>query len=93
MLNPPHLPESLEAAHGGWMEIAFIGDEDGHEITDPFLDTIGHVFKPGDIVFLLVSSFIDYDEVFTHAEANGFNYEVVVQELYPCETLTVLTLE
>ncbi|MFC7128182.1 HemK2/MTQ2 family protein methyltransferase [Haloferax chudinovii] len=90
--NPPYLPEDLEAARDDWMEVALTGGEDGREIIDPFLDTVGRVLKPGGTVFLLVSSFTGYDEVLARAEANGFGHEVVVRESYPYETLTVLAL-
>ncbi|ELZ94171.1 methyltransferase [Haloferax mucosum ATCC BAA-1512] len=91
--NPPYLPEDLEAARDDWMEVALTGGEDGREIIDPFLDTVGRVLKPGGEVFLLVSSLTGYDEVLARAESNGFSHEVVVQESYPYETLTVLALE
>ncbi|KAB1193879.1 methyltransferase [Haloferax sp. MBLA0076] len=91
--NPPYLPEDLEAARDDWMEVALTGGEDGREIIDPFLDTVGRVLKPDGEVLLLVSSLTGYDAVLARAEANGFGHDVVVQESYPYETLTVLALK
>ncbi|KAB1188086.1 MULTISPECIES: HemK2/MTQ2 family protein methyltransferase [Haloferax] len=91
--NPPYLPEDLEAARDDWMEVALTGGKDGREIINPFLDTVGRVLKPGGEVYLLVSSLTGYDEVLARAEENGFGHEVVVQESYPYETLTVLALK
>ncbi|KTG27518.1 HemK2/MTQ2 family protein methyltransferase [Haloferax profundi] len=91
--NPPYLPEDLEAARDDWMEVALTGGEDGREIIDPFLDTVGRVLKPDGEVLLLVSSLTGYDEVLARAEANGFGHDVVVQESYPYETLSVLALK
>ena len=91
--NPPYLPEDLEAARDDWMEVALTGGETGREIIDPFLDTVGRVLKPDGVVFLLVSSFTGYDEVLARAERNGFDHDVVVQESYPYETLSVLALK
>ncbi|WP_416841035.1 HemK2/MTQ2 family protein methyltransferase [Haloferax sp. DFSO52] len=91
--NPPYLPEDLEAARDDWMEVALTGGETGREIIDPFLDTVGRVLKPDGVVFLLVSSLTGYDEVLARAKKNGFGHEVVVQESYPYETLSVLALK
>lgn len=91
--NPPYLPEDLEAARDDWMEVALTGGETGREIIDPFLDTVGRVLESDGVVFLLVSSLTGYGEVLARAEANGFDHDVVVQESYPYETLSVLALK
>ena len=91
--NPPYLPADPDAERDDWMETALTGGEDGRAVIDPFLDAVGRVLKPDGEALLLVSSLSGYDDVLDRAEANGFSHEVVVQESYPFETLTVLALK
>ncbi|ELZ83104.1 methyltransferase [Haloferax elongans ATCC BAA-1513] len=91
--NPPYLPADPDAERDDWMETALTGGEDGRAVIDPFLDAVGRVLKPEGEALLLVSSLSGYDDVLDRAEANGFSHEVVVQESYPFETLTVLALK
>jgi len=90
--NPPYLPTDPENEWDDWMEQALSGGESGRELVDPFLDTVGRVLAPGGVVLLLVSSLTGYDAVIDRAEACGFTHEVVVEESYPFESLSVVAL-
>jgi release factor glutamine methyltransferase len=90
--NPPYLPTDPENEWDDWMEQALSGGESGRELVDPFLDTVGRVLAPGGVVLLLVSSLTGYDAVIDRAEASGFAHEVVVEESYPFESLSVVAL-
>ncbi|RLM89884.1 methyltransferase domain-containing protein [Halobellus sp. Atlit-38R] len=90
--NPPYLPTDPENEWDDWMEQALSGGESGRELVDPFLDTVGRVLAPGGVVLLLVSSLTGYDAVIDRAEACGFAHEVVVEESYPFESLSVVAL-
>ena len=59
---------------------------------EPVLDTVGRVLAPGGTVLLLVSSLAGYDAVVSHAEARGFTVGKAVEESYPFETLTVVSM-
>ena len=90
--NPPYLPTDPDNEWDDWMERALSGGTTGREIIEPFLADIGRVLAPGGDVFLLVSSLTGYDETVALIGANGFDYEVVLEESYPFETLSVLRL-
>ncbi|RLM57661.1 methyltransferase domain-containing protein [Halobellus sp. Atlit-31R] len=90
--NPPYLPTEPDNEWDDWMERALSGGESGRKLVDPFLDTVGRVLAPGGIVILLVSSLTGYDAVIERAEDRGFDHEVVVEESYPFESLSVLAL-
>ncbi|MFA1611546.1 HemK2/MTQ2 family protein methyltransferase [Halobellus rubicundus] len=90
--NPPYLPTDPDNEWDDWMERALSGGESGRELVDPFLDSVGRVLAPDGVVLLLVSSLTGYDEVLEHAADCGFAHEVVVEESYPFETLTVVAL-
>ncbi|MGQ4555017.1 HemK2/MTQ2 family protein methyltransferase [Halobellus sp. GM3] len=90
--NPPYLPTDPDNEWDDWMERALSGGESGRELIDPFLDSVGRVLAPGGVVLLLVSSLTGYDGVVEYAAARGFAHEVVVEESYPFETLSVLAL-
>jgi release factor glutamine methyltransferase len=74
------------------MERALSGGESGRELIDPFVASVGRVLAPGGVVLLLVSSLTGYDAVLDHARAAGFDADVVVEESYPFETLSVVAL-
>ncbi|WP_336025133.1 HemK2/MTQ2 family protein methyltransferase [Halobellus salinisoli] len=90
--NPPYLPTDPEREWDDWMERALSGGESGRELIEPFLETVGRALAPNGVALLLVSSLTGYEEVLAHAEACGFDHEVVVEESYPFETLSVLAL-
>ena len=91
--NPPYLPTDPDNEWDDWMEHALSGGESGRELIEPFLADVGRVLAPGGVVLLLVSSLTGYDEVLSLVEDAGFSHEVVVEESFPFETLTVLRLE
>jgi release factor glutamine methyltransferase len=90
--NPPYLPTDPENEWDDWMEQALSGGETGRELVDPFIDSVGRVLAPGGVVLLLVSSLTGYEAVLDRAESRGFTHEVVVEESYPFETLSVVAL-
>ncbi|MDB2240209.1 class I SAM-dependent methyltransferase [Halorubrum ezzemoulense] len=90
--NPPYLPTDPENEWSDWMEHALSGGESGRELIEPFLADVGRVLAPGGVVLLLVSSLTGYEEVLALIEDAGFDHEVVVEESFPFETLTVLAL-
>lgn len=90
--NPPYLPTDPENEWGDWMERALSGGESGRELIEPFLETVDRVLTPDGVALLLVSSLTGYDEVLDYAAACGFAHEVVVEESYPFESLSVLAL-
>ncbi|WP_144903335.1 HemK2/MTQ2 family protein methyltransferase [Halobellus captivus] len=90
--NPPYLPTDPDNEWDDWMERALSGGESGRELIDPFLDSVGRALAPDGVVLLLVSSLTGFDAVVEYAEARGFDREVVVEESYPFETLSVLAL-
>ena len=90
--NPPYLPTDPENEWDDWMERALSGGESGRELIDPFLEAVGRVLAPGGVVLLLVSSLTGYDAVLDRVDACGFDHEVVVEESYPFESLSVLAL-
>ncbi|WP_152041829.1 HemK2/MTQ2 family protein methyltransferase [Salinigranum salinum] len=92
LFNPPYLPTDPDNEWDDWMERALSGGESGRAVIDPFLDTVGRVLAPDGRVLLLVSSLTGYDEVLAHARDRGFRAEKAVEESYPFEVLTVVSL-
>jgi release factor glutamine methyltransferase len=92
LFNPPYLPTDPDNEWDDWMEHALSGGESGRELIDPFLDRVGRVLAPDGVVLLLVSSLTGYEAVVERAESNGFSVQTAVQESYPFETLTVISL-
>ncbi|MFW5917707.1 MAG: HemK2/MTQ2 family protein methyltransferase [Halorubrum sp.] len=90
--NPPYLPTDPEYEWDDWMELALSGGESGRELIEPFLADVGRVLAPGGVVLLLVSSLTGYDEVLALIDEAGFDHDVVVEESFPFETLSVLRL-
>jgi release factor glutamine methyltransferase len=90
--NPPYLPTDPENEWDDWMERALSGGESGRELIEPFLDVVERVLAPGGTVLLLVSSLAGYDAVLEYAGDRGFDSDVVVEESYPFETLSVVAL-
>ncbi|EMA66515.1 methyltransferase [Halorubrum aidingense JCM 13560] len=90
--NPPYLPTDPDNEWDDWMEHALSGGESGRELIEPFLADVGRVLAPEGVVLLLVSSLTGYDAVLELIEASGFDHEVVVEDSFPFETLTVLRL-
>ncbi|WP_115864345.1 HemK2/MTQ2 family protein methyltransferase [Halorussus litoreus] len=92
LFNPPYLPTDPEVERDDWMEVALSGGEDGLAVVEPFLDAVGRVLTPEGVVYLLVSSLADVDEVVERAAARGFSAVALRDESFPFETLTVLKL-
>ncbi|MFB6125927.1 MAG: HemK2/MTQ2 family protein methyltransferase [Halolamina sp.] len=92
VFNPPYLPTDPDHEWDDWMETALSGGESGRELIAPFLDDVSRVLAPGGCVLLLVSSLAGYDAVVDLAAAAGFDHEVVRQESFPFETLSILKL-
>ncbi|MFD1569129.1 HemK2/MTQ2 family protein methyltransferase [Halorubrum laminariae] len=90
--NPPYLPTDPDNEWDDWMEHALSGGETGRELIEPFLADVGRVLAPAGVVLLLVSSLTGYDEVLALVDNAGFDHEVVDEESFPFETLTVLAL-
>ncbi|SEH62730.1 release factor glutamine methyltransferase [Halopenitus malekzadehii] len=90
--NPPYLPTDPDNEWDDWMETALSGGRTGRELIEPFLDDVGRVLTPGGCVLLLVSSLTGYEAVIDRVEAAGFSHEVVREESYPFETLSILRL-
>ena len=92
LFNPPYLPTDPDNEWSDWMERALSGGESGRAVIEPFLDTVGRVLAPGGRVLLLVRSLTGYETVLDHARDRGFSPEKAVEESYPFETLTVVSL-
>ncbi|KTG08655.1 methyltransferase [Haloprofundus marisrubri] len=92
LFNPPYLPTDPDNEWSDWMEVALSGGESGRELIDPFVDDVGRVLADGGQALLLVSSLSGYDEVVERAEDQGFDVDVVAEESYPFETLSILRL-
>jgi release factor glutamine methyltransferase len=92
LFNPPYLPTAPDAEFDDWMERALSGGTDGRAVVDPFVDAVGRVLRPGGAAFLLVSTFTGLDAVRDRAAAAGLAVDVVREESYPFETLSVLAL-
>jgi release factor glutamine methyltransferase len=90
--NPPYLPTDPDNEWDDWMEAALSGGRTGRELIEPFLDDVGRVLAPDGRVLLLVSSLTGYEAVIDRVEAAGFEHEVVREESYPFETLSILRL-
>ncbi|WP_172861713.1 HemK2/MTQ2 family protein methyltransferase [Halopenitus persicus] len=90
--NPPYLPTDPDNEWDDWMETALSGGRTGRELIEPFLADVGRVLTPGGRVLLLVSSLTGYEAVIDRVEAAGFAHEVVREESYPFETLSILRL-
>jgi release factor glutamine methyltransferase len=92
LFNPPYLPTDPENEWDDWMETALSGGETGRELIEPFLDDVERVLAPEGIVLLLVSSLAGYEEIRGRAADAGFDDEVVREESFPFETLSILRL-
>jgi release factor glutamine methyltransferase len=92
LFNPPYLPTDPDNAWDDWMERALSGGESGRDVIEPFLDSVGRVLAPGGRVLLLVSSLTGYETVLDYARERGFSTEKAVEESYPFETLTVVSM-
>ena len=90
--NPPYLPTDPENEWDDWMEHALSGGETGRAVIEPFVAEVGRVLAPGGVVLLLVSSLTGYDAVIDLIEGAGFDHEVVREESFPFESLSVLAL-
>jgi release factor glutamine methyltransferase len=90
--NPPYLPTDPDNEWDDWMEHALSGGESGRELIEPFLADVGRILAPGGVVLLLVSSLTGYEEVLALVDEAGFAHEVVVEDSFPFETLSVLAL-
>jgi release factor glutamine methyltransferase len=90
--NPPYLPTDPNNEWDDWMERALSGGESGRAVIEPFLGAVGRVLAPEGRVLLLVSSLAGYETVLDHARARGFAVEKALEESYPFETLTVVTM-
>jgi release factor glutamine methyltransferase len=92
LFNPPYLPTDPDNAWDDWMERALSGGKSGRDVIEPFLDGVGRVLAPGGRVLLLVSSLTGYETVLDYAHERGFSTEKAVEESYPFETLTVVSM-
>ncbi|MFC4450335.1 HemK2/MTQ2 family protein methyltransferase [Halorussus aquaticus] len=92
LFNAPYLPTDPDEERDDWMEVALSGGEDGREVIEPFLESVGRVLDPDGAVYLLVSSLTGVDEVAELAAAEGFSAVALRDESFPFETLTVLKL-
>ena len=90
--NPPYLPTPEDGPWDDWMEVALSGGEDGREVIEPFLDSVGRVLAPDGAVYLLVSSLTGVEEVVQLAADEGLSAVALQDESFPFETLTVLKL-
>ncbi len=91
--NPPYLPTDPDNEWDDWMERALSGGESGRELIEPFLADAGRVLAPGGSVVLLVSSLTGYEEVIGLAADAGFSHEVILEESFPFETLSVVRFD
>lgn len=92
LFNPPYLPTDPDNEWNDWLESALSGGETGRALVEPFVADVGRVLAPGGCVLLLVSSLAGFEEVLDRIEAAGFAHEVVREESFPFETLSVLKL-
>jgi release factor glutamine methyltransferase len=92
LFNAPYLPTDPDDERDDWMEVALSGGEDGREVIEPFLDSVGRVLAPDGAVYLLVSSLTGVEDVVELAAAEGFSAVALQDESFPFETLTVLKL-
>jgi release factor glutamine methyltransferase len=92
LFNAPYLPTDPDDERDDWMEVALSGGEDGREVIEPFLDSVGRVLTPDGAVYLLVSSLTGVEEVVQLAADEGFSAVALQDESFPFETLTVLKL-
>jgi len=107
LFNPPYLPTDTDERGSSssptrsndpdderddWMEVALSGGEDGLDVVEPFVASVGRVLAPGGAVYLLVSSLAGVDEVVELAAAEGFSAVALRDESFPFETLTALKL-
>jgi release factor glutamine methyltransferase len=92
LFNAPYLPTDPDDERDDWMEVALSGGEDGREVIEPFLDSVGRVLAPDGAVYLLVSSLTGVEEVVQLAADEGFSAVALQDESFPFETLTVLKL-
>lgn len=92
LFNPPYLPTLPADEWGDWMEVALSGGEDGRDVVEPFLESVGRVLAPGGFVLLLVSSLTGVESVAELAGEGGFSSVALRTDSYPYETLTVLKL-
>jgi release factor glutamine methyltransferase len=90
--NPPYLPTDPDVEWDDWMEHALSGGPSGREVIEPFIDSLNRVLAPDGIGLVLVSSLAGYEEVIRYIETAGFEHSVVIEESYPFETLSILTL-
>ena len=90
--NPPYLPTDPENEWDDWMERALSGGETGRAVIEPFVADVGRVLAPDGVVLLLVSSLAGYNAVIDLIAAAGFDHEVVREESFPFESLSVLRL-
>jgi release factor glutamine methyltransferase len=93
VFNPPYLPTDPDEAGDDWMEVALSGGEDGREVIDPFLESVGRVLAPDGYVLLLVSTLTNLEAVRETAAGVGFSAKTVREESYPFERLTVERLD
>lgn len=92
LFNPPYLPTHPENEWDDWMEVALSGGESGRAVIEPFLESVGRVLVANGVGLLLVSSLTDFGTVIEYAERNGFETNVVAEESFPFETLSVVKL-
>jgi release factor glutamine methyltransferase len=107
LFNPPYLPTDTDERGSSsnptrsndpdderddWMEVALSGGEDGLDVVEPFVASVGRVLAPGGAVYLLVSSLAGVDEVVELAAAGGFSAVALRDDSFPFETLTALKL-
>jgi len=92
LFNAPYLPTDPDDERDDWMAVALSGGEDGREVIEPFLDSVGRVLAPDGAVYLLVSSLIGVGAVVQLAADEGFSAVALQDESFPFETLTVLKL-
>jgi release factor glutamine methyltransferase len=92
LFNAPYLPTDPDDERDDWMEVALSGGEDGREVIESFLDSVGRVLAPDGAVYLLVSSLTGVEEIVQLAADEGFSAVALQDESFPFETLTVLKL-
>jgi release factor glutamine methyltransferase len=92
LFNPPYLPTDPDDERDDWMEVALSGGEDGLDVVEPFVASVGRVLAPDGAVYLLVSSLAGVAEVVEIAATEGFSAVALRDESFPFEALTVLKL-
>ncbi len=92
LFNPPYLPTVPEMEQDDWMEQALSGGRTGRETIEPFLSDLPRVLSPEGMGLLLVSSLTGLDAVTEHATSQGLYSDILRQDSYPYETLSVLGL-